>query len=1716
MLCATVSAPRRPADLPGPRFASSFLFALILAFPLLSWAAPSLSVTPITWNVVGLDSNDVNVGPSNFPVGARVCNTGSAATNVTATFNWDAGGTDNGAYINLRSGSLSSITIPSLADGTAASPSCHDFYFETSVTRNVAAYDKARRYHIEVTSSETGGTIYSTPTPREIYVEHLISQNRNSTNNVSYKPLGAGSFTSVAAGGTLSLQVGGSYTIMLDASTATQGYNQLEDFINFPNTIFQVLAVRSTYSANSSAYVANTSDELYADACLWDMDPNSATYLSCIGGDGKTGGTISTEYDVQIIGGAGTTQNLGTLIYDFSGSSFHYNSDFSSQRRLAAITSPLGLGKSFSPVSIAPGGTSTLTLTIANSSGTAVSGIDLTDNLPAGLTISGTPAASQCGGTVSSTSGSLTLTGGSLAASGSCTVTATVTASSTGTYRNTTDSLTIVDATTGVTSDTGITASANLIVETAPSGSCTPVTIANWTISGSTVPPTVTTKDGSVTALASANGTTNITSGYWRLTDASVNSGNTNPISLTTDMYYRFQIGTGAYTNVKMTFTYLDGSTGPQHLDLYYGNSIANLAGLTLFGQYVPSTTATTQTNLDFTNKTNTGGDTYFFLYPYNASNSGGNAWIGIKDITFTGCKPAASLAKSFSPGTVGVGQTSTLTFTLTNTSGSAATPASFTDTLPAGMTVAADATVSQCGGTVTATQNSSVITFTNGSVPANSQCTVTVAVKASAAGSYLNTSGYLSVDGTVINSQASATLLALAPPVISKSFAPSAIYSGSSGASPTTSTLTFNISNPNLSAGMDLTGISFTDSLPANLTAGTTTTTCPGGVVSGSNASTIVLTGASLPAGGACTVTAPITSNSVGSYTNTVTVSSGNGGTGNTSSSALVVQTVHPGISLLKQVSTSPAGPWASTAYVAPGGNVYYRITIENIGDVPLSPVSATDPTLDISSCIWPATLPVGTATIDPTAKCTIGPLTAASSGSVANTASAHGTYNSTVYDSATTTLTTATYNVTDLLISKVATSGSPFFAAGDTIQYQFTVTNSGAPLAGPVTVTDTNSIVSCPGGGLATGASMVCTSTYIVTAFDLSVGSVSNSAYATANGARSNIDRVTVYQNSPDLVVAKSNSVGGYATTGSSFSWTLTVANQGPVDAGFASGQTIVSDQLPPSGATYGAPTAGSFTNITNSGNISCAIDGSKLLTCSASGGSVTLGGTTGRFDVVVPVTPTTAGSLVNAAATADPGNVIAESAEGNNTGADVVTVTGAAAPSLVLTKSSGGGSVTAGGTATYTMTVANNGTAPSSGTVTLVDVLPSGMSVADGSLSLGGADAASWSCTSASNVITCSSTAVVAASSTSVFSFVASVAGGASGSLTNQAQVGGGGDPANPGAPTSTTAGQCTAADTPNKGCAINAVTAIAVADLSITKTDGVTTATPGGSVTYSITVSNAGPSDATGATVADTLPATLTGTWTCVGAGGGTCTASGSGNIGDTVNLPAGGSVTYTVFATISGSASGTLTNTATVTAPGGVTDPSPGNDSATDTDTVGTVSAVADLAITKTDGVTSVSAGGAATYTITLTNNGPDEVSGATVTDTAPAGMAIGGWSCAVSIAGSGGTVTTACGAASGNGNISQSVTMKPGAVIVYSVPVTIAGSASGSLANTATVTVPGGMVDPTPANNSATDLDTVVVATAAPIPTLSSVALLLLAGGMFLLAVAGRLNRVRD
>ena len=263
----------------------------------------------------------------------------------------------------------------------------------------------------------------------------------------------------------------------------------------------------------------------------------------------------------------------------------------------------------------------------------------------------------------------------------------------------------------------------------------------------------------------------------------------------------------------------------------------------------------------------------------------------------------------------------------------------------------------------------------------------------------------------------------------------------------------------------------------------------------------------------------------------------------------------------------------------------------------------------------------------------------------------------------------------------------------------------------------------------------------------------------------------------------------------------------------------------------------------------------------------------------------------------------------------------------------------------------------------------------------------------------------------------------------------------------------------------------VTSVDQADLQITKTNGTTSVTAGGSTTYTIVAGNPdGPQDMLGATVADTLPSSLTCTWACTGTGGGTCSASGTGNINDMVNLPVGAEVTYVATCAIDILASGSLVNTASVALPAGAFDPDTANNSATDTDTI--LAPEADLSITKNDGVSAVAPGTSTTYTIVAGNAGPADVTGATVTDTFPATLTACTWTCSGSNGGS-------CANPSGTGNISELVDLPNGGSATFLASCTVSPAASGTLANTATIAAPTGVTDPTAGNNSATDTNSV-------------------------------------
>jgi uncharacterized repeat protein (TIGR01451 family) len=127
--------------------------------------------------------------------------------------------------------------------------------------------------------------------------------------------------------------------------------------------------------------------------------------------------------------------------------------------------------------------------------------------------------------------------------------------------------------------------------------------------------------------------------------------------------------------------------------------------------------------------------------------------------------------------------------------------------------------------------------------------------------------------------------------------------------------------------------------------------------------------------------------------------------------------------------------------------------------------------------------------------------------------------------------------------------------------------------------------------------------------------------------------------------------------------------------------------------------------------------------------------------------------------------------------------------------------------------------------------------------------------------------------------------------------------------------------------------------ALADVSITKTDGEATYQPGDLIVYTVQVRNAGPDAAAQVRVQDIVPAGLGSvTWTCDASGGAVCIpSSGTGNLDVTLaSLPVGALWNYTFYGTVVGLPE-QIVNTATLTLPGDTTveDPNPGNNSATD-------------------------------------------------------------------------------------------------------------------------------------------------------------------------------------
>jgi len=204
----------------------------------------------------------------------------------------------------------------------------------------------------------------------------------------------------------------------------------------------------------------------------------------------------------------------------------------------------------------------------------------------------------------------------------------------------------------------------------------------------------------------------------------------------------------------------------------------------------------------------------------------------------------------------------------------------------------------------------------------------------------------------------------------------------------------------------------------------------------------------------------------------------------------------------------------------------------------------------------------------------------------------------------------------------------------------------------------------------------------------------------------------------------------------------------------------------------------------------------------------------------------------------------------------------------------------------------------------------------------------------------------------------------------------------------------------------------------ADLEVTKTDSPDPVTVGNNITYTISFTNHGPSDAQNVTVTDAVPAQTTFVSSAVTLGSGWLTSNPSvGGTGNVVfsktSVTAGETATFTVVVKVDANATTSLiTNNAVAAST--TTDPTPGNNTGTATTTV----IQADLVITNSDSPDPVNVGENITYTIVFTNNGPSSADALTVSDVLSANTTFvstttpAGWTRTDSVtAGSTGTLT---------------------------------------------------------------------------------------------------------
>src|SRR6202020_2626638 len=366
----------------------------------------------------------------------------------------------------------------------------------------------------------------------------------------------------------------------------------------------------------------------------------------------------------------------------------------------------------------------------------------------------------------------------------------------------------------------------------------------------------------------------------------------------------------------------------------------------------------------------------------------------------------------------------------------------------------------------------------------------------------------------------------------------------------------------------------------------------------------------------------------------------------------------------------------------------------------------------------------------------------------------------------------------------------------------------------------------------------------------------------------------------------------------------------------------------------------------------------------------------------------------------------------------------------PGLAMAVSAGTATTAPGSVVHYTVTVTNSGQTPYTG-ATFTDPLSG---VLDDAAYDGDAAATAGSVSFASPNLTWTGNLAVGAVATITYSVTVSSPDIGSGGMANTV--------------TSATAGSNCAAGSGNAACTAT----VTVSGLTIVKTANVSSIAPGGTVSYTVTVTNSGQTAYTGATFTDPLTSVLANAVYNANAPATVGTvAYTSPNLTWTGNLAVGATatITYTVTVNNPDTGSGVMANTVTSTTAGSNCAAGSGNAACTATVTV------SGLTIVKTANVSSIAPGGTVSYTVTVTNSGQTAYTGATFTD--PLTSVLGNAVYNANAAATAGTVSYSSPNLTWTGNLAVGAS----ATITYTVTVNNPDTGSGLLANTVTSTTAG-------------------------------------------------------